>query len=26
MSQSYAINTSDTLLTDQILAFIKSGK
>jgi dienelactone hydrolase len=26
MSQSYAINTSDTLLTDQILAFIKMGK
>jgi triacylglycerol lipase len=26
MSQSYAINTSDTLLSDQILAFIKSGK
>jgi triacylglycerol lipase len=26
MSQSYAINTSDTLLTDQILAFIKAGK
>ena len=26
MSQSYAINTPDTLLTDQILAFIKSGK
>jgi triacylglycerol lipase len=26
MSQSYAINTSDTLLSDQILAFIKTGK
>ncbi len=26
MSQSYAINTPDTLLTDQILAFIKAGK
>ena len=26
MSQSYAINTSDTLLSDQILAFIKAGK
>jgi triacylglycerol lipase len=26
MSQSYAINTADTLLTDQVLAFIKAGK
>jgi acetyl esterase/lipase len=26
MSQSYAIGTSDTLLTDQILAFMKAGK
>src|SRR5262245_34401141 len=26
MSQSYAIGTSDTLLTDQMLAFIKAGK
>jgi len=26
MSQSYAINTADTLLSDQILAFIKTGK
>jgi acetyl esterase/lipase len=26
MSQSYAINTADTLLTDQILAFMKAGK
>jgi triacylglycerol lipase len=26
MSQSYAINTSDTLLSDQILTFIKTGK
>jgi dienelactone hydrolase len=26
MSQSYAIGTGDTLLTDQILAFMKAGK
>jgi len=26
MSQSYAINTADTLLSDQMLAFIKTGK
>ena len=26
MSESYAINTADTQLSDQILEFIKTGK